>query len=94
MKYNILVLGRHAGMMQNVIAFLNNNGFENVTGILTNEETIHALQRGSFTHIIIGGGVDAETRKIIKELVAQNNIAIKIVEHFGSLATLVDEIKN
>lgn len=89
----ILILGRHAGMMQNVISFLGQQGFADIKGVLTNEEVIDELSYGIYNVIVIGGGVDGETRKIIRELVADKKNSIKIVEHYGNLATLINEIK-
>jgi hypothetical protein len=91
-KNLILILGRHSGMMQNVISFLNSNGFTDIKGVLTNEEVKTELLTQQYQILIIGGGVDGETRQMIKQLFKENNINTKIVEHFGNPATLVDEM--
>jgi hypothetical protein len=93
MNQHILILGRHAGMMQNVIAFLQSHHFTNNKGVLTNEEVFSELETSAYHILIIGGGVDGETRQLIKKLVAEKNIPTKIIEHFGNPATLITEIK-
>lgn len=91
---SILILGRHSGMMQQVITFLRQQGFENTKGVLSNQEVKAALLTRSYQVLIIGGGVDDETRNMLKQLIADKIIAIKLVEHFGNPASLVTEIKN
>jgi hypothetical protein len=93
MNPHILILGRHSGMMQNVIAFLNSNGFSNSKGVLTNEDVKTELLTYQYQILIIGGGVDNGTRQMIKQLIAEKNINTKVVEHFGNPATLIGEIK-
>lgn len=90
---SILILGRNAGMMQQVLAFLQQEGFANTKGVLSNEEVQTALLTRQYNVLIIGGGVDTETRNMIKQLIADKRIDIKLVEHFGNPATLVAEIK-
>ena len=92
MNSNILILGRHAGMMQNVIALLHENGFANTKGVLTNDEVQNELLTNNYSILIIGGGVDNKTRQMIKQLIADKNIQIKVVEHFGNAGKLIEEI--
>lgn len=40
-------------------------------GVLTNDEVLHELVRDIYDVIIIGGGVDGETRTSIKQLIAE-----------------------
>ena len=94
MPINILVMGRHADMMEKVLLLLKQLGYEQVTGMLTNEEVVAALLTKQYRVLIIGGGVDAETRQMIIALLAEKNIPTKIVAHFGNPATLDEEIKN
>ncbi|MBX9783850.1 MAG: hypothetical protein K2X48_11230 [Chitinophagaceae bacterium] len=90
---SILILGRHSGMMQNVISFLNSNGFDKAKGVLTNEEVKTELLTHQYQVVIIGGGVDGETRQMIKQLISDKNSNTKVVEHFGNPASLLEEIK-
>lgn len=91
---NILILGRDAGMMQNVMAFLGQHGFRKAKGVLTNEDVLAELATGRSHVLIIGGGVDNETRKMIRQLMTQKNIRTKTVEHFGNPSSLPDEIRS
>jgi hypothetical protein len=90
---NILILGRHSIMMQTVISLLLQYGFGNTKGVLTNEEVINELLTRKNHVLVIGGGVDVETRKLIQQVIAENRIQTKIAAHFGNPATLIDEIK-
>jgi CobQ-like glutamine amidotransferase family enzyme len=90
----ILILGRHNNMMQNVITFLLNNGFSNIKGVLTNDEVKTCLLTNQYDIVIIGGGVDNETRLMIKQLINDNHVTTKIVEYFGNPVILIDEINS
>ncbi|HRH60775.1 MAG TPA: hypothetical protein PL045_09415 [Chitinophagaceae bacterium] len=92
MNNNILIPDRHASMMQKVIALLYENGFVNTKGVLTNHEVHHELLTNNYGIFIIGGGVDDETRIMIRRLITDNNIQIKLVEHFGNAEKLIEEI--
>ena len=92
MNPSILILGRHAGMMQNVLSFLQTHGFTDLKGVLTNDEVRTELFSNNYNLLIIGGGVDTETRKMISAFINQHTLAVKTIEHFGNPATLIDEI--
>jgi glycogen synthase len=90
---SILILGRHAGMMQNVIALLAHHGFVHTKGVLTNDEVLDELATKRYTLLIIGGGVDLSTRQEIREFVARNGTGTGLLEHYGNPVSLIEEIR-
>ncbi|MBK7374117.1 MAG: hypothetical protein IPJ02_00660 [Chitinophagaceae bacterium] len=90
---DILIFGRHTGIMQNVMSFLKQHGFTRTKAVFTNENAMHELTTGRYDVLIIGGGVDHETRKAIREYIAGKKIRTRIVEHFGNPSSLPDEIR-
>lgn len=78
----VLILGRHAGMMQSVLAELAGAGFE-VKGCLTDEEAITAIQNETFQVVAIGGGVGTVSRELIKTECAKKSPPPEILEIYG-----------
>ena len=93
MNLPILILGRHEGMMQNVRSFLSSHHFTNTKGVLTNDDVRAELLSKQFQVLIIGGGVDVDTRSMIQELIATNGLTIKVIEHYGNPSGLLHEIE-
>jgi hypothetical protein len=79
-------------MMQKVRSFLGSHGFANTKGVLTNDEVRTELFSSNYRLLIVGGGVDGETRKMISEFITQHSSTIKVIEHFGDTDTLIYEI--
>jgi hypothetical protein len=78
----VLIVGRHAGMMQSVLAQVAEAGFE-VKGCLTDEEAIAAIQNESFQVVAIGGGVENSSRNLIKAECAKKSPPPEILEIYG-----------
>ncbi len=78
----ILILGRHAGMMQSILAQVAGAGFE-ARGCLTDEEAIAALQNETFKAVVIGGGVETISRNLIKAECAKKTPPPEILEIYG-----------
>jgi hypothetical protein len=78
----ILILGRHAGMMQSILAQVAGAGFE-ARGCLTDEEAIAALQNETFQVVAIGGGVEISSRNLIKAEYAKKSPTPEILEIYG-----------
>lgn len=89
----VLILGRHDGMMQQVLSFLGNHGFHKTKGVLTNDAVQKELISNQYQILIIGGGVDADTRAIIRGLIATHQLSIKVIEHYGNPTGLIRQIE-
>ncbi len=90
---SILILGKHSSMMQRVLSFLHSNGYVNTKGVLTNVEVKNELLSHHYQLLIIGGSIDNETRNMIQQLIKENYLGTKTIQHFGNPASLIAEIK-
>ncbi|MFY7963877.1 MAG: hypothetical protein ACOVO1_03175 [Chitinophagaceae bacterium] len=72
---NVLVIGRHQTMMYNVKRILEQEGYT-VYNALQNEEAFDVFNNNSIDAVIIGGGVDNESR-----ILFHNYFATKITEY-------------
>jgi hypothetical protein len=59
----LLVIGRHAGMMERVTDLLKSHNYQ-PSGALTNEEALQKFEEEKPKAVIIGGGVDEESRAL------------------------------
>lgn len=75
----VLVIGRHADMLQKITEMLNRQGY-NTIGKQWNEEAIAAFQAEVFDAVLIGGGVDNESRQLFHDKFPITNPNIKIID--------------
>jgi DNA-binding NtrC family response regulator len=75
----ILVIGRHADLMVKIIDVLKQHGYT-ATGKQWNEEAIEAFKNGSFEAVIIGGGVDDESRALFHTEFPKLNSKVKVID--------------
>ncbi|OON79187.1 hypothetical protein [Streptomyces tsukubensis] len=64
-----LVLGRMPARVTEVLATLRADGFD-AEGVSTDEEARKLLETGEFGVLIVGGGVESDSRAAIKEFAA------------------------
>jgi DNA-binding NtrC family response regulator len=75
----VLVIGRHADMLTKITEMLKQHGY-NAIGKQWNEEAIAAFKADTFQAVIIGGGVDAESRSFFHKEFPKINPAVKIID--------------
>lgn len=75
----ILIIGRHADMLRNISEMLKQHGY-NAIGKLTNEDAILAVKSDSIDAVIIGGGVDNDSRNFFHREFPKTNPNIKIID--------------
>lgn len=85
----ILVIGRHPGLMENVLGMLRQQGYE-ATGALTNEEALRRFDPG-IQAVIIGGGVDGESRRLFRKEFLKINPAVKVID--GHPHTILSDLR-
>ncbi|MEU3776879.1 hypothetical protein AB0F11_27455 [Streptomyces sp. NPDC032472] len=68
-----LVLGRTPARVTEVLATLRADGFD-AEGVSTDEEARRLLETDEFGVLIIGGGVEPDSRTAIKEFAAQHRV--------------------
>ncbi|WP_326668457.1 hypothetical protein [Streptomyces sp. NBC_01257] len=68
-----LVLGRTPARVTDVLATLRADGFD-AEGVSTDEEARKRLAAGEFGVLIIGGGVEPDSRAALKEFAAEHRV--------------------
>jgi hypothetical protein len=69
-------------MMDRVLAQVRQAGFE-ASGVFTDPEAIHLIESGNFDVIVIGGGVEAESREKFKAVSRHKSPNPEVLEIFG-----------
>lgn len=78
-KVKVLVIGRHADMLARITGLLQQNGYDAI-GKTTNHEALEAFRAAPAQAIIIGGGVDFESRQWFHSELPKINPAVKIID--------------
>jgi precorrin-6B methylase 2 len=76
-KKTVLVIGRHEAMLARVTAELNALGYH-ALGSARNEEALQLGQAQHLDAVLIGGGVDAESRAIFQAAFPKWNPEVKV----------------
>jgi DNA-binding NarL/FixJ family response regulator len=83
MKAQILVIGRHAEIMQTVLRLIHQNPDWEAKGALTDEEAIQLFAEHNFDLVLLGGGVESASEQKFRDIFTAQNPKIKIIQHFG-----------
>ncbi len=89
-KQHIIIYGQHDYIVTNITQFVQDTYTS--TGFSNLEDTLEFMQKNTFHAIVIGGGVTPHDRIKIQEVLNQQFPQIKMIEHFGGPATILDEI--
>jgi hypothetical protein len=82
-KVKILVIGRHQEILQTVVRLVNNNPDWHSTGVSTDEEAIDTFNSDTFKLVLLGGGIEPESEKLLCAYFKAHNKDIIIVQHYG-----------
>jgi DNA-binding NtrC family response regulator len=74
----VLVIGRHADMLARITNMLKEHGY-NAIGEQWNEGAIAAFKKDTIDAVIIGGGVDDESRALFHREFPKINPAVKMI---------------
>lgn len=83
MKLNILVLGRHAQIMETVLRLINSQPEWKAEGVLTDAEAEIKFENGDFGLVLIGGGVEEKSERELTAIFKEKKPAVKIIQHYG-----------
>jgi hypothetical protein len=75
----ILVIGRHADMLAKITDMLKLHNYNSI-GKQWNEEAIAAFKADTINAVIIGGGVDSESRDMFHKEFPKINPLVKIID--------------
>lgn len=79
----ILVIGRHAQIMDTVLRLLHTQAGWQAAGALTDEEAKRLFATQPFDLVLIGGGVEENAEAVLRNEFSARNPAIKIIRHYG-----------
>jgi hypothetical protein len=83
MPTSILVIGRHAEIMETVLRLLRSQPAWSAEGALTDAEANARFQTQAFDLVLIGGGVEPASEARFREEFTRLRPAVKIIRHFG-----------
>jgi DNA-binding NarL/FixJ family response regulator len=75
----ILIIGRHASMLTKIADMLKQNGYIAI-GKMTNGDAMLAYKSENIDAVIIGGGVDSDSREYFHREFPKINPKIKIID--------------
>lgn len=83
MKLNILVIGRHAQIMETILRLIDSQPEWKSMGALTDDEALETFKRNTFDLVLIGGGVEQSSEEKLTQEFKKLNSQIKIIRHYG-----------
>jgi DNA-binding NtrC family response regulator len=86
----VLVIGRHENMLAKVTALLQQHGYRAI-GKQWNQEAIQAFTSDKIDAVIIGGGVDDESRNLFHTEFSKINPQVKIID--GHPQTVLSDLQ-
>lgn len=86
----VLVVGRHASILARVTALLEGAGYV-VGGALADDDAIRLMASG-FDALLLGGGVEADSRPRLRTAFAAASPGGAVIEHFGGPDGLLDHV--
>lgn len=87
----ILVVGRHMDILIKVVRLLEQHGYSPI-GKQWNEEAIEAFKKEKIDAVVIGGGVDNESRQLFHTEFKRLNPLVKIID--GHPRTILVDLQN
>lgn len=82
-KIQVLVVGRHAEILETVLRLINNTPDWEAAGALEDEAAIELFQQRRFDLVLIGGGVEPKSEAKLRAIFTFQSPLIRIVQHFG-----------
>ncbi|MGZ3757550.1 MAG: hypothetical protein ACXVAY_07075 [Mucilaginibacter sp.] len=82
-KLEILVICRHAEILQTVVRLVNNNPEWQATGVIADEEALSAFNQGQFKLVLFGSGIEKESETALYTAFKAHNPEIILVQHYG-----------
>ncbi len=87
----ILVVGRHADIMERVKGLLESGGYTHI-GALTDADALKAMVTGSPDALLIGGGVELDARPALIAAFKLHRPGRPVIEHAGGPYRLLEHI--
>lgn len=82
-KTQILVICRHAEILQTIIRLVNNNPEWECTGANTDQQAIDAFNGNAFDLVLLGSGIEPSSEENLVAFFRNSRPRISIVQHYG-----------
>lgn len=89
-KKKILVIGRNQSIMNKILSLLEMEGYM-AKGVFSNSDAIQSFDEEMFDAVVIGGGVDDESRSLFHTTFLAKKPSIKILDAHPN--TLISHLK-
>lgn len=83
LSVTILVIGRHSQILETVLRLINAQQAWKAIGALTDHEAREKFRRDKFDLVLIGGGVEEESERSLRNEFEKIDPQIKIIRHYG-----------
>lgn len=83
MKLTILVIGRHAQIMETVLRLIHTQPDWRAIGALNDDEALQKFKEQHFDLVLIGGGVETSSEEKLTRSFRELKPNIKIIRHYG-----------
>ena len=87
----VLVVGRHPDIMARVLDKFDDRGIP-TQGVFDDSDAMAAMLTGEYSHIVVGGGVEAESKEALREEADQLHMACIFVSGPGHIGEVIDSI--
>lgn len=88
----ILVVGRHPDLMAKVLGLLESAGYVAV-GALADDEAIQSMNSSMSDALLLGGGVESASRRLLADAFQAARPGRPIIEHFGGPQGLLEHVR-
>ena len=82
-KARILVICRHAEILQTIIRLVNNNPEWECTGANSDQAAINAFNGNAFNLVLLGSGIEPSSEEILVAFFRNCRPQVSIVQHYG-----------
>jgi len=82
-KIQILVICRHAEILQTIVRLVNNNPEWEATGCHSDVEALDVFKIIPFSLVLLGSGIDPVSENLLRQSFILLNPNIKVVQHYG-----------
>jgi hypothetical protein len=78
----VLAIGRGQELVDTAVSILQSHGYAAV-GTIADDDALAALDTGEITHLIIGGGVEPDSREALKDRAETAGVAVHEAKRNG-----------
>jgi len=88
----VLIFVKYETILDVIDSHLSEHNYETIT-TSEEEEAIEIIKNKDFDAILIGGGINKDSRQKVLDIIKEEKPETKIVEHYGGPYTVIDSVK-